>query len=98
MSPTSPSTTRTVLVTGASSGIGREVALQLAARGDALVLVARRRGELDELAAKCSLLGARRVLGSRELEIRTPVARSSGRTIWQRIGMLLQSKKPQPRP
>ena len=27
-----------------------------------------------------------------------PVARSSGRTIWERIGMLLQSKNPQPMP
>jgi hypothetical protein len=33
-------------------------------------------------------------------QVHDPVAgrRSSGRVIWQRIGMLLQSKKPQPRP
>jgi len=41
---------RTVVVTGASSGIGAAVATQLGARGDRVVLAARRGDELDRLA------------------------------------------------
>lgn len=42
----------TVLVTGASSGIGRELALQLAPRAKTLVLLARRAGLLEELGSE----------------------------------------------
>jgi short-subunit dehydrogenase len=40
------------LVTGASSGLGAEFAVQIAPRVDTLVLVARRESQLQELAAK----------------------------------------------
>jgi short-subunit dehydrogenase len=46
-----PRPDRTALVTGASSGIGARLASRLADRGHGVTLVARRRAELEELAA-----------------------------------------------
>jgi len=42
-----------VLITGASSGIGRELTWVFAQHGWDLVIVARRRQQLDEIAARC---------------------------------------------
>jgi NAD(P)-dependent dehydrogenase (short-subunit alcohol dehydrogenase family) len=57
-----PPTPETVLVTGASSGIGRATALELAGRGARVVLVARGVEALDETAEQVRAAGAADVL------------------------------------
>ncbi len=50
-------TDRRVLITGAGSGIGRELALRFGAAGGALVLVGRRAGALEDTAAQIRARG-----------------------------------------
>jgi short-subunit dehydrogenase len=54
-----PSPNATCLITGASSGIGAEIARQLARRGHGLTLVARREQLLVDLAEQLSTTGVR---------------------------------------
>src|SRR5271166_2136378 len=50
---------RVAVVTGASSGIGRALALELASRGYRIGLVARRRKALEDLAGEIETRGGR---------------------------------------
>jgi len=46
-------TVKVIVITGASSGIGAELARQLARRGDKVVLAARNQDNLNQVAAQC---------------------------------------------
>ena len=58
MKPRGPARGWTVLVTGASSGLGRCLALDLARRGCGLGLTGRDRGRLESVAEECLAVGA----------------------------------------
>ncbi|MFP6598711.1 MAG: SDR family oxidoreductase [Candidatus Hydrogenedentota bacterium] len=51
-------TAKTIVITGASEGIGRALALQLAPQNPHLVLAARTESRLDEVVDQCKQLGA----------------------------------------
>ncbi len=60
---------KVVVITGASGGIGAELARQLGARGDSLVLGARRQAELEKVADEV------RAAGGKAVTVKTDVTR-----------------------
>lgn len=66
---------RVAVVTGASSGIGRAVAVALARRGAHVVLAARRRVELGDTARLCDDLGVRTLVVETDVSDRAQCAR-----------------------
>src|SRR5260370_36173147 len=71
---------RTVLITGASSGIGRDIAMSRSRMGAQVAMLARRKALLDELKRQVESAGARaRALGAdvtRASEVRVAVDRT----------------------
>lgn len=55
---------QTILITGASSGIGRALAVSYAQRGTTLILIGRDAGRLEDAAAECRSLGATVEIGA----------------------------------
>jgi short-subunit dehydrogenase len=86
MSLPPPSASSTALVTGASSGIGLAIAHELARRSHNLILVARRKERLDELAAELTAeYGVRAEALACDLGKAASRARLPGRA--ERLGM-----------
>ena len=69
---------RTIILTGASHGIGRSLAPMLASRGTHLVLNARGAGPLEEAAAECRRAG-------REAVVRTVAGDASEASVAERL-------------
>lgn len=71
MSLPAPAADRTAVVTGASSGIGAEIARQLARRGHGVTLVARTASKLESLAQELGADGVRAEVLAADLTDRT---------------------------
>ncbi|WP_184816718.1 SDR family oxidoreductase [Actinophytocola algeriensis] len=72
---------RVVVVTGASSGIGRATALAFADRGCSLVLAARRETALAEVAEECTTRGGQALAVPTDVTDPEAVQRLAGRTL-----------------
>ncbi len=81
------------LVTGASSGIGRTLALRLAREGARVALVARRAEELEKLAAEIRSGGSEAVVLPCDVSSAAEVAATAARAreVWGGIDMLVNN-------
>ncbi|MAN46899.1 MAG: oxidoreductase [Hyphomonas sp.] len=80
-------TPRIILVTGASRGIGRAAALQLAKRGDLVIAVARSKAALEKLDDEIRANGSEAVLVPMDLKD-TKGIETLGKVIGERFGRL----------
>lgn len=85
---------KTAIVTGASDGIGKQIALKLAAQGVNLALVARNVERLNEVKNECVTLGVPRVeCYSCDLSIKDQIKETSAKIIsdFQNIDILINN-------
>jgi NAD(P)-dependent dehydrogenase (short-subunit alcohol dehydrogenase family) len=72
---------KVVVITGASSGLGRASAVELAKRGARVVLAARSAEGLEETAAKCRAAGSEGLIVPTDVTIEGDVMRLAGRAL-----------------
>ncbi|HZT81162.1 MAG TPA: SDR family NAD(P)-dependent oxidoreductase, partial [Gemmataceae bacterium] len=84
---------KVVIVTGASDGIGRELAVQLAAEGACLALASRNADRLNAVAAECVARGGRAVVIPTDVSDREACGRLVEKTVaaFGRIDMLISN-------
>jgi len=82
-----------VIITGASSGIGEELACQVAAQGSRLVLAARRKELLEAVAARCRAGGAQVIVVPTDVSVEEQCRELIGRALaaYGRIDMLINN-------
>jgi short-subunit dehydrogenase len=82
---------RVVLVTGASSGIGRALAVEFGRRGASVGLLARREAELLKVAAEVEAAGGRALVVPADVRDAGEVERAVGRLteLWGRVDALV---------
>lgn len=76
-----------VVITGASSGLGRAIALELAPRGARLVLAARRGDALEDTARQCRDLGARAIVVETDVTVEADVNTLAARAVEELGGL-----------
>jgi NAD(P)-dependent dehydrogenase (short-subunit alcohol dehydrogenase family) len=86
-------TDKVVVITGGSSGIGRELAYQLSAHGAQLVLAARDPALLDTVVAECRSRGARAIAVPTDVSVETECAALIARAVeeYGRIDTLINN-------
>lgn len=84
---------KVVIITGASSGIGREIALQLAKQGAWLVLGARNEEKLNNVAQQCHQFGTKALVVRTDVADKEQCKNLIEQTVqqYQRIDMLINN-------
>jgi short-subunit dehydrogenase len=84
---------KVVIITGASFGLGRELALQLAAQGARLALAARSMDKLTDVSKECTELGGRVIAVATDVSVESQCKNLIDETIkaFDRIDMLINN-------
>jgi short-subunit dehydrogenase len=82
-----------IIITGASSGIGRELAYQLAALGARLALAARREKELRAVAEECREMGAQAIAVPMDIAVQVQCQNLIEKTVdeWGGVDVLINN-------